>query len=244
MRQKNIKLTLEYDGKDFAGWQYQPSRRTVQGELETAIRKLTGKKATLYAAGRTDAGVHAVGQVANFKTISNLSPKKYRDALNFYLPGDILVHRADEVPIDFHARYDAIYRSYMYSISRKRSVAEQGRCWEIPAELDFARLQAGAEHVRGEHDFSAFCVVSSQKANNRCLVYDSRWREEEHILKYEITADRFIHSMVRSLVGLMVRLGQANIDEKQFKQILCGGDHRAIGRVAPARGLCLIAVGY
>lgn len=244
MKQKNIKLTIEYDGKDFAGWQYQPSRRTIQGELETAIKKLTGEKTTLYAAGRTDAGVHAVGQVANFKTTSNLSIKKYRDGLNFYLPGDILIHRADEAPIDFHARYDAVYRSYAYSISRRKSVAEHGRCWEIPMELDMTRLQAGAEYVRGEHDFSAFCVVSSRKANNRCLVFESRWREEKHILKYEITADRFIHSMVRSLVGLMVRLGQANIDERQFKQIFCSGDHRAVGRVAPARGLCLIAVGY
>ena len=244
MKQKNIRLILEYDGKNFAGWQYQPNRRTIQGELEMAIRKLTEEKATLYAAGRTDAGVHALGQVANFKTSSNLSPKKYRDALNFYLPGDILVRQADEVPIGFHARYDAIYRSYGYSVSRKRTVANQGRCWEIPVEFDLARLQAGAEHVRGEHDFSAFCVVSSRKANNRCLVYESRWREEKHILKYEITADRFIHSMVRSLVGLMVRLGQANIDEKQFKQIFRGGDHGAVGRVAPARGLCLIAVGY
>jgi len=244
MTARNIKLVLRYDGTEFAGWQYQPRQRTVQGEVQAAIRKLTGKTVTLYAAGRTDAGVHALGQVVNFTTDSPLPVKKYRDGLNFYLPDDILVHTAEEAPESFHARYGAIYRHYRYLIDSDRSPLHRKRRWEVGHELDLGALKAAADHIRGEHDFSTFCVVSSRLKDNRCLVYESCWRAEDALWTYEIIGNRFLHTMVRSLVGLMIEVGRGALTMRQFKSIFVSGDHTAVTHVAPARGLCLVAVGY
>ncbi|MDD4052421.1 MAG: tRNA pseudouridine synthase A, partial [candidate division Zixibacteria bacterium] len=150
MTERNIKITIQYDGGAFSGWQYQPRLRTVQGELEAAIEKLTGRKATLYGAGRTDAGVHALGQAANFRTESKLPVKKFRDGLNFHLPDDILISLAEEVPFDFHARYDALYRRYEYRLGRKSTIMDRNRIWEIAGELNPNRLEVAAELVLGE----------------------------------------------------------------------------------------------
>jgi tRNA pseudouridine38-40 synthase len=242
--ERNIKLTIQYDGAAYSGWQYQPRLRTVQGELESAIEKLTGRKETLYGAGRTDAGVHAAGQVANFHTQSKLPEKKFRDGLNFHLPDDILIRLAEDVSLDFHARYDAVYRRYEYRLGGKSSVLDRERTWEIAGELALDRLETAAELVLGEHDFSAFCVTASRKPDNRCLVYRSRWFRDGDLWRYEITADRFLHTMIRSLVGLMVELGRGGITLKRYRAIMAGGDHRAVRHVAPAHGLCLVAVGY
>lgn len=241
---KNIKLIIEYDGSAYAGWQFQPKQRTIQGELENALKKLTSTKITLYGAGRTDAGVHARGQTANFLVTHHLPVKKYRDALNFYLPGDIRILQAEEIPLDFHARFDAVYRQYRYEIGLEKSALYGGRRWEIDCHLDIQLLNEAAGHILGEHDFTTCCVVSSQKENNRCLVYASHWRQKESALSYDITADRFLHSMIRSLVGLMVETARGGITIKRFKEILRSGDHAAIRKVAPARGLYLIEIGY
>jgi len=242
--ENNIKLMIEYDGSGYAGWQYQPNQRTVQGKVEEAVRKLTGKKIALHAAGRTDAGVHAVGQVANFTIVHTLPVKKYRDGLNFYLPDDIVVRRADPVPPEFHSRFDAVFRHYRYTIGLRRSVAGSNRRWEIDSNLDIRLLNAAADHIMGDHDFTACCVVSSQKENNRCVVYRSKWTKRGETLCYDIAADRFLHTMIRSLVGLTVDAGRRTMTMRAFRDILHSGDHAAIRHVAPARGLCLIAVGY
>jgi tRNA pseudouridine38-40 synthase len=244
MTERNIKLTIQYDGAAFSGWQYQPRLRTVQGELESAVEKLTGKRETLYGAGRTDAGVSALGQVANFRTASRLPLKKFRDGLNFHTPDDILIVAAEEAPEGFHARYDAIYRRYEYRIGEKKTVMTRDRIWDVPGPLDRTRMGAAAELIMGEHDFSTFCVVASRKPDNHCLVYRSRWLWEEEVGRYEITADRFLHTMIRSLVGVMVDLGLGRMTVKQFRTVFAAGDHRAIRHVAPARGLCLVAVEY
>ncbi len=241
---KNIKLIAEYDGSAYAGWQFQPRQRTIQGELEAAIRKLTGKKVTLYGAGRTDAGVHARGQVANFTITHTLPAGKYRQGLNFYLPDDIVISEAAAVPADFHSRYDAIYRRYEYLIGRRRTALDAGRQWEFETDLDIGLLNAAADYIMGDRDFTTCCVVSSQKENNRCTVFVSRWTREGDLLRYDIAADRFVHNMIRSLVGLMVDVGRRAITMKTFKDIFHSGDHTAIRRVAPARGLCLVAVEY
>lgn len=244
MTTRNIKLTIQYDGATFSGWQYQPRLRTVQGELEEAIEKLTGRKETLYGAGRTDAGVHALGQVANFRTESKLPTKKFRDGLNFHLPGDILVRAAEDATADFHARYDAVFRRYEYRIGGARTMVNRDRIWEITGELNRRRMDAAAELILGEHDFSTFCVTASRKPDNRCLVYRSRWSWTGEVWRYEITADRFLHTMIRSLVGLMVELGHGAITPERFWTIFAARDHRALRHVAPARGLCLVAVEY
>jgi len=241
---KNVKLVIEYNGSAYAGWQYQPNQKTVQGEIETALNKLTREKITVHAAGRTDAGVHALGQVVSFRTKRRLSVEKYRDGLNFYLPDDILIRRAEEVSLDFDARYSAVYRRYRYQIGMERSALGHGLRWDIGFDLNLKMLESAADYIRGEHDFSTFCVLSSRKVDNRCLVYQSQWRRKGNVLKYEITADRFLHTMIRSLVGLMMELGRGDITMKQFSGIFNSGDHTAIRKVAPARGLYLVAVGY
>lgn len=242
--QKNIKLIIEYDGSAYAGWQYQPNQQTIQGELEAAIKKLTGKKVTLYGAGRTDAGVHARGQVANFAIAHTLPASRYRRGLNFHLPEDIVIREAAAVPGEFHSRYDAIFRRYDYLIGRGRSALDAGRRWEFETDLDIGLLNAAADYIMGDRDFTTCCVVSSQKENNRCTVFVSRWMREGNTLRYEIAADRFVHNMIRSLVGLMADVGRRAVTMKTFKDIFHSGDHTAIRRVAPARGLCLVAVEY
>jgi len=239
----NIRLTIEYDGSGFAGWQYQPNQRTVQDEIEKALKKIIGQKTTLYAAGRTDAGVHATGQIANFKSVKPLPAKKYRDALNFYIPDDILIHESISVPELFHARYHAIYRKYQYRIGLGKSVYDRRR-WDIGYTVRPHILDEAADAMRGEHDFSTFCVVASQKEDNRCLVYDSHWQQNGDIIVYEITANRFLHSMIRSMVGLMIEWGRGALTRKQYFDIVRSGDHSALRSIAPPQGLCLCAVGY
>jgi tRNA pseudouridine38-40 synthase len=242
--ENNIRLMIEYRGGAFAGWQFQPNQRTVQGELEKALKKLTAKKITLYGAGRTDAGVHALCQVANFRVSHRLPVEKYRDALNFHLPEDIRILKAESVSPEFHARYAALYRKYRYLIGLKKTALFADRRWEITASLDIELLNAAANYILGEHDFTACCVVSSQKDNNRCLVYSSRWRRQASVLIYDIMADRFLHSMIRSLVGLMVETARGGMSLRNFKEVLKSGDHAAIKKVAPARGLYLVDIGY
>lgn len=244
IEKRNIRLLIEYNGTKYSGWQFQPRQRTIQGEIQQALKKLTGHKPTIYAAGRTDAGVHALGQVANFRISHQLPVEKYRDGLNFYLPRDILIRKADVAPEGFHARFGAVYRRYRYIIGLERSALDRNRRWEIDYRLDFKILERAAELVRGEHDFSTFCVVSSQKEDNRCIVYESKWSDQEDAPVYDITANRFLHSMIRSLIGLMVDLGRGAIGMKEFKTIFASGDHTAVRHVAPARGLYLAAVGY
>lgn len=241
---RNIKLQIQYNGTGYSGWQYQPKQKTVQGEIEKAIKKIISKKTTIYAAGRTDAGVHALGQIANFKTESKLTPSKLQDALNFYLPNDILISSASEVPIGFHSRYDAIFRSYRYDISGDRSAFDSDRSWLVGWPLSGTALEKAADFIVGDHDFASFCVSSSLKENNHCLIYRSRWINREGKLSYDITADRFLHTMIRSLVGLMIEFARGAITFKRFKGIFDDGDHSVIPRVAPARGLCLVEVGY
>lgn len=244
MGQLNVKMILEYCGEGFAGWQVQPNQRTIQGELEKAVFKLTSKKVTIYGAGRTDAGVHALGQTANFLIDHKLPLEKYRDGLNFYLPDDILVRDVQAMPESFHSRYDAVYRHYQYRIALNRTAAGKKRRWEIGHVPDQAKLETAAELICGEHDFSAFCVMASQKENNRCLVYESRWRLVRDEIVYDITADRFLHTMIRSLIGVMIDLGTGGLNIRQFQKIFSGRDHRAIRHVAPAHGLYLVDVGY
>lgn len=230
MARKNIKLIIEYNGAGYAGWQFQPNRTTLQGELEEAIRRLTGHDVTLYAAGRTDAGVHALGQVANFLIDHDLPLQKYRDGLNFYLPNDILIRSADDAPFTFNARYDAVSRHYQYLVGRERSALYRDMRWEVTAPLNTAMFEQAAAYIMGEHDFTTFCVVSSRKENNRCIVYRSTWTAQGSSLMYEIAANRFLHSMIRSLVGLMVELARGGMTFREFKKIFESGEGRSILR--------------
>jgi len=250
MAEQNIKIIIEYDGTPFAGWQSQVDQVTIQDELEAAIFRTTGERVNLIGAGRTDAGVHALGQVANFRIDHRLRPERYREALNFYLPDDIRVRDSVEAPPGFHARRDATFRRYRYLIGEERSAIYRNLRWHC-TNLDLSLLKAAAVLVAGEHDFSAFCVVSSRKENNHCRIEHSRWRRIGPLLIYEIRGNRFLHGMVRSLVGAMANVAQVrpdsnrqNLTLQQFGDMLINcGDNR-VPFTAPAHGLYLVAVGY
>jgi len=242
----NIRLDIQYKGTPYSGWQVQPKETTVQGLIEQAIEKVTGQKTTLYAAGRTDAGVHALGQVANFRTAPKLPPEKYREALNFYLPAAIRIMTSAEVPDEFHARKSARWRRYRYIVGDRLTALYHEYRWEYPHPLDMERMNRIAAFIRGRHDFAAFCRVSSQKEVNDCDVLESRWNRVDDTLVYEVKANRFLHTMVRSLVGTMVDAGRDRdyLTLESFQDIMDSLDHTRIKTVAPARGLYLLAVGY
>jgi len=246
LAKQNIRLDIEYNGRDYSGWQVQNNAVTIQGKIEAAIEKVTGLKAALHAAGRTDAGVHAMGQVANFRIDHYLEAGKYKDALNYYLPENILINKSSAVPDDFHARKSALSRHYRYLIGLEKSALYHDFRWEYSYPLNLDRMNEIARNIMGVHDFSAHCVVSSQKENNDCEIRYSEWRLVGSLFIYEIIANRFLHSMVRSLVGSMVDAGREKdyLTLKQFEDILKSGDHTKIKNVAPARGLYMTAVEY
>ncbi len=251
MAEHNIKLTIEYDGAAYAGWQIQADTRTVQGEITEAVRKITGCEVNLIGAGRTDAGVHALGQVSNFVIDHHLPPAKYREALNHYLDDDIVILQAKEVAADFHARYSARYKRYRYLIGRQRSAINRHLRWVRERSLDTTRLRRAAEVVMGEHDFSPFCVTASLKKDNLCTIEYSRWFDLGTLLVYEIRGNRFLHHMVRGLVGAMVNLATVepdgnkhNLTLESFEDIIKNATAERVVFTAPAAGLYLVSVGY
>jgi tRNA pseudouridine38-40 synthase len=246
MTAMNIRLDIEYDGTSFSGWQRQKNAPTVQEAIEQAIEKVTGQKVALIGAGRTDSGVHALNQVAGFRIDHSLQPEKYRQAINFYLPKSILVVSSRAVEESFHARKSARRRHYRYIIGLKKSALFRDYRWEYEYPLNLKRMNRLADYICGTHDFSALCVVSSLKDNNECRIEKSVWRQENDQLIYDVKANRFLHTMVRSLVGSMVDAGRSKdyLTLKKFKDIMNSGEHTRIKTVAPARGLYLVAVEY
>lgn len=251
MSERNIKLVIEYRGTAFHGWQVQPGQSTIQGEITDAIFRTTQQATTVAGAGRTDAGVHALAQVANFRIDHDLPAERYRDALNYHLPDDIRVKSSEEVPPDFHARFSARSRRYRYLLAGERSAIYRDLRWELETVLDRRMLDRAAAEIVGEHDFCAFCTVASRKEDNRCAVAHSRWRSVGPLLVYEIRANRFLHSMVRSLVGAMVNLAVTDPDRnaenltwETYIDMLRAPTGNRNRFTAPAQGLYLVAVGY
>lgn len=251
MSSKNIKLITEYDGTNYSGWQLQNGPKTVQGEIQKAIFKVTGCEVNLIAAGRTDAGVHALGQVANFQIEHRLEPERYQEAINNYLPGDILIKSSKEVSSTFNSRKDALFRRYRYLISPEKSAIHRHQRWYQPRSVRYEELQESANLILGEHDFSSFCVASSLKEINICSIEFSRWFRYGALLIYEIRGNRFLHGMVRSLAGSMVNLALENQDNNSrnltldvFKNMLSSQDKERAVFTAPPHGLYLVSVGY
>ncbi len=239
-----FKLIIEYDGTDFVGWQSQINGRAVQDEVSRVLRQILQEEVTLIGSGRTDSGVHARGQVAGFRSASAISASKLLSALNSLLPRDICVHSVDEVSPAFHARFDARQRRYRYFITRKPSAVDRRFCWYVSSPLDIPLMQAVAQRCAGAHDFSAFCTHVHEVENRICTVSRSAWTAEGFSLIYEIAADRFVHGMVRTLVGTMVDIGRGKTGGEEFDAILASRDRRRAGTAAPARGLFLEEVGY
>ena len=241
---RNIKLVLEYDGTAFVGWQTQAKGRNVQGEITKVLEQILQEKISLSGAGRTDSGVHARGQVANFRLQSDRDTTAIQKALNGILPDDIRVLRVEDVPMEFHARFDARARIYTYAISTEpRSIGRQYH-WYVKYPLNIKAMETAAEGILGEHGFESFCTCAAEVDDFRCTVTTSHWAGRTGELVYTVRANRFVHGMVRALVGTMVDIGRGHTPGAEFQTILNARNRSAAGMAAPSRGLCLEEVVY
>ena len=254
------KLVLAYDGTEFHGWQVQPDRATVQGKLQDALARVTGEDVLPEGSGRTDAGVHALGQVASFMLKAAIPETNLTRALNRTLPASIRVLSASRVSSDFHARHSAQAKTYEYRIFRA------GICppWEaryvyaLQAPLDVDAMQRAAARVCGEHDFTSFAATDAERLErdssskgerphprgNRRLLHFSHWIQEPTLLLYRVKGDGFLHHMVRNLVGTFLEVGRGNLPETEISAILEARSRACAGPTAPARGLFLVNVEY
>ncbi|MBI4521143.1 MAG: tRNA pseudouridine(38-40) synthase TruA, partial [Gemmatimonadetes bacterium] len=247
--QRRIKLTLQYDGGDFHGWQVQPGARTVQGELEEALERLTGMRLPVLGSGRTDRGVHAAGQVAAVTVPGRWSAATLRRALNAVLPGDVWVAEAAEVDEAFHPRYGAVARTYEYRVGvseEAMSPFHRRWCWPLLRPMNSTLLAASALEVKGGHSFQAFAKAGQPERGHRCLVQVSEWRPWGKLgVRFIITADRFLHHMVRYLVGTMVDVALERRPLAELRALLAD---ESVGLEtsppAPPHGLFLMNVSY
>ena len=246
LKMHTYKITLEYDGTNYSGWQYQPHQLSIQEAIEEALAQITQTKVSIIGAGRTDAGVHALGQVFSFQTEKALSPHEWIRALNGLLPSDIAVQQAEEVPKNFHARYSAIGKIYEYRIllTPHRSALERSRLWHIPQKLDVHTMEEAGKYFIGIHDFSSFQNSPTDTKNPVCTVEFFTVHQENSLLRIRVQADRFLKQMVRSMVGTLVEVGLEKRQGVDLKQILEAKDRRAAGKTAPPHGLYLVKVLY
>ena len=254
---RNLKLLLAYDGSDFCGWQVQPASPSIQGELSSAIGRLTGENVLPQASGRTDAGVHALAQVASFATASSIPTRNLVTALNHMLPASIRVLEASEVPPDFHARKSAKRKTYRYRIYRPAICPPflARYVWHYPYPLCFESLAAAAPLIEGERDFTSFAAVDPEKQTeageselrerpNVRVIFSSCWRRQGDELVYEVSGNGFLHHMVRNLVGTYLLIGKGTIRGDEILKILAAKNRSAAGATAPANGLYLVNVDY
>ena len=237
-------MILEYDGTSYHGWQRQENSLSIQQVVEEALEKLTREKIGVIAAGRTDTGVHARKQVIHFRLRGELPTNKVRMGLNAYLPGDIVVKKAEEVPEKFNARFDARKRTYHYYLLFEPTAIYRNFCWQVYYRLNREVLAQLAEQLIGEHDFAAFSRVNIEAKNKICRVYESRWFREGDFFVYRIVANRFLHGMVRSIVGTMVDVARGRFTVEQFQHIFQSKDRRLAGTAAPPQGLFLQEIQY
>ena len=244
---RNIKLLIEYDGTNYLGWQVQAKGLTIQGVIEEKLTLLTGEKIGLIGSGRTDAGVHALGQVASFKTKSRMETRTLWKALNSLLPSDIVIQKVEEVEEDFHARKNPKSKVYEYRILNRevRSPFHRVYAWHIPQRLDLKEMKRAARMLVGEHDFSCFRSVGTPTKTTVRRVFRSEWkRNQEGFLRFEIEATGFLKQMVRAIVGTLVDVGKGRISVEGFREILESKDRSKAGPTAPAHGLFLLEVKY
>jgi len=236
---------VEYDGAGFAGFQRQRGRPTIQGEIERAIGEIVGRPVRVAGAGRTDAGVHATGQVASFTTESRLGPDEWPRALNAHLPPTIAVVRASVVPDDFHARYSARSREYRYTIVNRRARPAIGRQyrWHVPQPLDAEAMHAALQSLVGKHDFAAFAGDARRHATVRTILAASCARQGDEVV-VDVAADAFLPHMVRNVVGTLVQIGKGCLEASELATILASCDRSRAAATAPPHGLCLVRVNY
>ena len=237
---------VEYDGAEFAGWAAQPGHRTVEGVLSEALGTVLRRQVKMSVAGRTDAGVHAIGQVVSFEAETDLRPALISYKTTAVLPRDVALRRCVAVPDGFDARRDALSRTYEYRLINDeiRSPLERHRASYAPQRLDLDLLQETAKLVEGTHDFRAFTPSRSYHVRFERVVTGSRWSRHDDLLRYRITADSFLYGMVRTLVGTMLEVAGGKRGLPDFRGLLSGGARSEAGPAVPSRGLTLVGVGY
>jgi tRNA pseudouridine38-40 synthase len=254
---RTLKLTIAYDGTDFAGWQFQPGQRTIQQTLQEAVERITGERASVVASGRTDAGVHALGQIVAFETSTRLSADVLQRALNAELPNDIVVFSAAEAPAGFDPIRHAHRKRYRYIVhdGPLADVFSRRYAWHMYRWLDADSMQRAAQPLVGRHDFSSFETSGSERVSTVRTVFEltvnrqPRGRAGESgtapgEIRLEITADGFLYNMMRNIVGTLVEVGRGNREESWPAAVLAACDRRAAGQTAPPQGLFLVSVEY
>ena len=243
---RNIKLTIEYDGKDFNGWQKQPNKLNIQGEIEKAIYNITKEKVDLIGSGRTDAGVHALGQIANFKTNSNISIEKLPLALNSQLKNSIIIKKAEVVDERFHSRYNAKQKTYRYIINNSKCGTAIYRNLEycFPIELDVEKMKEATKYFEGEHDFKAFKSSGTSGKNSVRTIYKAIVKKEGERIIIELTGNGFLYNMVRIISGTLLEVGMGKIAPDEIENIIESKDRQKAGKTLPAHGLYLVKVLY
>jgi tRNA pseudouridine38-40 synthase len=249
---RTLKITVAYDGAEFYGWQVQPERTTVQGTLASAIGRITGEKVLPQGSGRTDAGVHALAQVATFMTESPVPVENFVKALNAILPASVRVLDVAEVPASFHARHAARAKSYRYRIYRGAICPPflARYVWHYPYPLNEQTMERAAERVVGEKDFTSFAAVDPERGreaemrSNVRTIFSSAWEREGEELIYSVKGSGFLHHMVRNLVGTFLLVGRGTLQADDITRILEARDRSAAGATAPASGLYLVSVEY
>ena len=243
---RKIKLTLEYDGTRYAGWQIQQNAGTIQQRVEEALEQVLQEKVRVHGAGRTDAGVHALGQVAHFETRSALPLRNIRDGANTYLPPDIVILRAEEVDPAFHARYNARSKVYYYRVLLRdvRSPLKLHRVCRIAGPLKIEEMRTAARNLVGKHDFSAFTASGSSVRDTVRTLSRLEISREEDFITFEFEADGFLYKMVRNIVGTLLEVGKGKMAAHEVREILDSRDRKGAGPTAPACGLYLHRVRY
>lgn len=246
MASRWLKLTIAYDGTAYAGWQIQPTEPTVQAVIETAWHEITREQIRVMAAGRTDAGVHALGQVVGLSTETSLSTADLHRGLNAVLPEDVAVVEVEEAPENFHATYDARRKTYRYQIHNGRTpdVFNRRYVWHYPQPLDADKMHAAAQALAGKHDFASFESAGSERPDSVRTLFAVDVKRDSDRITIEVTGDGFLYNMVRGIVGTLYEVGRGAREPDWVAEVLAGRDRKKAGPNAPAHGLVLMRVDY
>lgn len=248
MNQRLIKITVEYDGTAYSGWQVQPNATTVQSKIEEAVHRLTGETVKIYGAGRTDAGVHAKGQVATFKTKSDIPTENFARALTSRLPRDISIRNAEEVDPSFDPRHGAKMKLYRYAVYASTIAPAIGRqyMWHVSWDLDIEKMKRASKYFEGEHDYTSFSnqECNNEEANNIRTVEECKLTYSENIITIDVMGRAFLYNMVRNIVGTLVDVGRGKLEVEDIPKIFEAKDRQQAGQGAPACGLTMEWISY
>jgi len=240
----NYKLTIQYDGTNYSGWQIQEGCDTIQKRITESVKIISGRQVNLIGSGRTDSGVHALGQVANFRIEQDIDLIKFNYSLNSILPRDISITGIESASENFNARFDAVKRKYLYLFIKYKSPFYEPFAYRYFYKLDILYLNKLSRVLIGKKDFTSFARKATETDEKECIVYEASWKETGGFIIFFITANRFLHGMARTIIGTLLNAQKNNYDEKYLEEIFMAKDREAAGEAVPARGLFLYKVQY